>query len=64
MRSWTEMDEVAEGVKTTVAAHQLAVDAAIDMPITEQVYRVLYEGADPRQSVVTLMTRDLRDELD
>ncbi len=59
-----EMDEVAEGVKTTAAAHQLAADAGVDMPITEQVYRVLYEGAEPRRSVVELMTRDLRDELD
>jgi glycerol-3-phosphate dehydrogenase (NAD(P)+) len=59
-----EMDEVAEGVKTTAAVHQLAADAGIEMPIAEQVYRVLYEGAAPRESIVALMTRKLRSELD
>jgi glycerol-3-phosphate dehydrogenase (NAD(P)+) len=58
-----EMNEVAEGVETTVAARAMAVQTGVDMPITEQVYRVLYEDADPRQSVIALMGRALRYEI-
>ena len=58
-----EMNEVAEGVKTTAAARAMASDVGVDMPITEEVYRVLYEGADPRSSVIQLMGRALRDEI-
>ncbi len=57
-----EMDMVAEGVKTTQAAHALATRLGVDMPITEQVYRVLYEDKDPEVVAVELMTRELRDE--
>ena len=32
------------------------------MPITEEVYKVLYEGATPSQSVLRLMTRELKSE--
>ncbi|MDH3540162.1 MAG: NAD(P)-dependent glycerol-3-phosphate dehydrogenase [Acidimicrobiia bacterium] len=56
------MTEVAEGVKTTAGARQLAAEAVIDMPITEQVYQVLYEGKAPRASVLELMGRELREE--
>jgi glycerol-3-phosphate dehydrogenase (NAD(P)+) len=54
--------EVAEGVKTAVAAHQLGARLGVDMPITTQVYRTLHEGKDPRQGVIDLMGRDLKDE--
>lgn len=54
--------EVAEGVTTSIAAHQLAERLGVDMPITEQVYRTLHEGKDPRQGVIDLMGRGLRDE--
>ncbi|WP_369048296.1 NAD(P)H-dependent glycerol-3-phosphate dehydrogenase [Tenacibaculum sp. UWU-22] len=39
-----EMDEVAEGVKTTKVVVELAKDYGVEMPITEEVYKVLYEG--------------------
>ncbi|MGI9647693.1 MAG: NAD(P)H-dependent glycerol-3-phosphate dehydrogenase [Acidimicrobiia bacterium] len=58
----TEMDEVAEGVGTTVAAREMAIKAGISMPIAGEVYRILYEGKDPRLSVLDLMGRDLKDE--
>jgi glycerol-3-phosphate dehydrogenase (NAD(P)+) len=54
--------EVAEGAKTSVAAHQLTLRLGVEMPITAQVYRTLYEGKDPRQGVIDLMGRDLKDE--
>lgn len=53
---------VAEGVRTARAALALARKSNVEMPITEQVYRVLYEGADAREAVTALMTRDLKSE--
>jgi glycerol-3-phosphate dehydrogenase (NAD(P)+) len=52
------MTAVAEGVKTSLSAHQLAVSVGVEMPICEQAYRVLHQDADPRSSVGLLMTRD------
>jgi glycerol-3-phosphate dehydrogenase (NAD(P)+) len=57
-----DMNMVAEGVKTTLAARTLAGRLGVDMPITEQVYQVLYEGKDPRVVGRELMTRELKDE--
>ncbi len=54
---------VAEGVRTTQSAIALARKHRVEMPITEQVYRVLFEGADPRQSVHALMERGAKAEL-
>jgi len=56
------MRAVAEGVKTTESAYRLAQRLGVDMPITEQVYRVLYEDKPPCQAVLDLMTRDLKAE--
>ena len=53
---------VAEGVRTARAALALARKHGVDMPIAEQVHRVLYEGADAREAVTALMTRDLKSE--
>ncbi len=57
-----EMSMVAEGVKTTLAVKQLADSVGVEMPITDQLYRVLYEGKDPRTVARELMARDLKDE--
>jgi glycerol-3-phosphate dehydrogenase (NAD(P)+) len=51
------MQMVAEGVYTTRSVHERAVQMGIDMPITAEVYRVLYEGKDPRAAVTDLMLR-------
>jgi glycerol-3-phosphate dehydrogenase (NAD(P)+) len=56
------MNMVAEGVKTTLAAHSLAQQLGVDMPITEHLYQVLYEGKDPAAVAEELMTRELKDE--
>ncbi len=58
------MKMVAEGVKTTLSAYQLACRLEVEVPITEQVYRILYEGKDPRQAVADLMLRGLKHEQD
>lgn len=54
---------VAEGVATTAAAWQIANHYQIEMPITETIYRVLFEGHSPRQAVIELMERDRKGEL-
>lgn len=58
----SEMKMVAEGVKTAKAAYGLARKYSVTMPITEQVYNLLYEDKDPRSVVRELMTRDLKSE--
>lgn len=55
---------VAEGIYTTKAALQLAKKYGVEMPITEQLSRVLFEGQDPRQVVAELMMRDPKGELE
>ncbi len=57
-----ESSMVAEGVGTTRSLHRLARKCGIEMPIAEQVYRVLYGGKDPRQAIVDLMSRKLKRE--
>ena len=57
-----EMRMVAEGVKTTESTYLLARRLGVEMPITEQVYQVLYEDKPAREAVVELMTRDLKPE--
>jgi glycerol-3-phosphate dehydrogenase (NAD(P)+) len=58
------VDMVVEGVRTTRAAYRLAALHKVEMPITEQIYRVLFEDLSPRIAVVNLMTRDRRSELE
>jgi glycerol-3-phosphate dehydrogenase (NAD(P)+) len=58
------MRQVAEGVKTAAAVHQIALSKSVETPICEQVYRVLYEGKDPSKAVRDLMGRQLKDEHD
>lgn len=58
------MKEVAEGVKTTLAVHRLASRLGVEMPITDEVHAVLYEGKGAREAVEALMTRPLRGEFE
>lgn len=55
---------VVEGVKTARIAYQLGRAQNISMPIMEQAYKVLFEGADPRSAVADLMERGKRHELE
>lgn len=55
---------VAEGVTTTQAALQLAARYGVEMPITEQLALILFEGLDPHDAVPELMLRNPKDELE
>ncbi len=57
------MTMVAEGVKTSMSVHELARKYDVEMPITEQVYRVIYKGLEPGEAVKELMMRPPRHEL-
>lgn len=57
-----DMNMVAEGVKTTRAVLGLAEQAGVEMPIAVHVGLVLYEGMSPRDAVLSLMTREAKDE--
>jgi glycerol-3-phosphate dehydrogenase (NAD(P)+) len=54
--------QVAEGVRTTQAACQLAERAGVDLPIGREMRAVLYEGRPPREAVDALMLRTLKRE--
>ena len=57
-----EMNMVAEGVKSTSGVLELAHQADVEMPIAEQVGRVLYEGISPNEAINQLMTREAKSE--
>lgn len=56
------MSMVAEGVTTADAAYQLSKKYKVDMPIVEQIYKVINEGKSPSGAVRELMTRTLKSE--
>ncbi len=56
------MNMVAEGVFTAKAAYNLARKMKVEMPITDEVYKILYQNKSPKDSVMDLMSRDLKDE--
>ena len=57
-----EIQQVVEGVKAAKAVHEVAEKLGIEMPIVNQVYRILYEGLSPREAVAALMSRELKPE--
>ncbi len=57
-----KMIMVAEGVPTTRAVYEYSKNHNVDMPITEQVYGVLFEGKLPEETVSELMLRDRKSE--
>jgi glycerol-3-phosphate dehydrogenase (NAD(P)+) len=61
-RAMASIGQVVEGYFAARAVHLVAAREGIDMPIAEQLYRVLYEGLDPRDAVTTLMRRPLMRE--
>jgi len=59
-----KMRMVAEGVKTAKSVYNLSRKLGVEMPISHEMYRILYEDLDPKEAVYRLMTRDLKQELD
>jgi len=58
----SDMPMVAEGVYATTVVHEIASEKGVEMPITDAVYRLLYEGADPLALVEEIMTRAPKQE--
>jgi glycerol-3-phosphate dehydrogenase (NAD(P)+) len=54
-----DMTMVAEGVRTAKSVHNLALKMGVDMPITQQVYQVIYEGKAIQDALTDLMSRPL-----
>ncbi|WP_227936177.1 NAD(P)H-dependent glycerol-3-phosphate dehydrogenase [Alkalihalobacillus deserti] len=58
------MGMVVEGIRTTKAAHELAIKMNVDMPITSSLYAVLFEGLSPKQATEQLMGRVKKHEVE
>jgi glycerol-3-phosphate dehydrogenase (NAD(P)+) len=58
-----EMVMVAEGIATTQSAFDLARKVGVEVPIIEQVHRILFEEKNPLQACRDLMTRDPKGEV-
>lgn len=56
------MTAVAEGVPTTTAALELAAEAGVELPITQKVAHILFEGEDPLHAIHDLMVRPHKSE--
>ena len=59
-----ELGQVAEGVYTAQSAYELAQEASVDMPITEQIYKMLYEGKPAADAMRDLLLRERKAERD
>ena len=57
-----EVQQVVEGKPTCLAAYNLSQRLGVTMPITEQIYLVIFEGKSSKDAVVDLMQRDLKEE--
>jgi len=57
-----DLHQVAEGVYTAKSAYELSKKFQIEMPITESVYKMLYENIPPKEIVKSLMQRELKKE--
>ena len=56
------MDMIAEGIETSRSASQLAKKYDVETPITNEVYKILFEDKDPVKATTDLMTRDMKTE--
>lgn len=59
-----EVQMVVEGITATEVAYKVSRELNIDMPITEAIYSVLYQGANPDEAVLELMTRSKKHEME
>ena len=60
----SQMNMVAEGVHTSKAVYELSRRVGVEMPITQAVYEMLFEGKPVQQAILDLMTRDPKQERD
>ncbi len=59
----SKMNMVAEGIKTTRSVYEWSNKLNVEMPITEAMYRILFEGEDPKDMLYALMTRNPKEEI-
>lgn len=59
---WKTNTKTVEGVKAAKVIYEESIKKHISMPITEQVYRVLYENEKPSRAIKLLMARELKSE--
>jgi glycerol-3-phosphate dehydrogenase (NAD(P)+) len=59
-----DMRMVAEGVKTAESVYHFSRKLGVEMPISNEIYHILYSGREPKTAIRSLMTRDLKHELD
>jgi glycerol-3-phosphate dehydrogenase (NAD(P)+) len=59
-----EMQMVAEGIKTAKSVYNLSSKLNVEMPISHEVYHILYEDISPQIALARLMSRELKQELD
>jgi len=57
-----DMRMVAEGVKTSKSVYNLSRKLDVEMPISHEIYHILYDNVSPKEAVYRLMTRDLKHE--
>ncbi|WP_265422796.1 NAD(P)H-dependent glycerol-3-phosphate dehydrogenase [Aeromonas salmonicida] len=57
-----EIGQVVEGYRNTKEVHLLATRCGVEMPICEQIFQVLYQGKNPKEAAIALLSRDKRDE--
>lgn len=62
MEIQNKIDMVVEGVSTTQVAYELAQAEGVDMPITQAIYRALYEGVRVEDAIADLMAREGKQE--
>ena len=57
-----DLGGVAEGVFTAKSAFELSHKAGIELPITEQIFKILYQESTPKEALQSLMRRELKEE--
>ncbi|MEG0313829.1 MAG: NAD(P)H-dependent glycerol-3-phosphate dehydrogenase [Erysipelotrichaceae bacterium] len=60
---WDNNSKTVEGVRTSKVVHELAINMKLDLPIINEIYKVLYENKKPSISANDLMLRDLKEEM-
>jgi glycerol-3-phosphate dehydrogenase (NAD(P)+) len=60
----SDMTMVAEGVRTSQSVYNLSRKLDVLMPICHEIYQVVHHDESPRDALIRLMTRDLKQELD
>jgi len=60
----SQMRMVAEGVKTAKSVYNMSLKLDVEMPISQEIYHILYDDDSPKEAAHRLMTRDLKHELD